>query len=187
MKLPPIWRPRQMPEAQETPQAVTEPPTIDVSSPRECWYQTFAGHPSPCPRCGTPLHQSYQMYMIATRRGPKLADSFVTGSDFGWFCPNCPAVVINPRDVSALLQHSLPHWDVGSTFAVLGIVDLAAIPPEKQHVPLGEDDNPVPLVQFTRVNRQQTSDRSAQQAGPHDVQNAGPRRQTSKAKKRRSR
>jgi hypothetical protein len=125
MKLPPIWRPRQMPEAQETPQALTSPPTIDVSSPRECWYQTFAGHPSPCPRCGTPLHQSYQMYMIATRRGPKLADSFVTGSDFGWFCRNCPTVVINPRDVSALLQHSLPHWDVGSTFAVLGIDRVA--------------------------------------------------------------
>ena len=36
-------------------------------------------------------------------------------------------------------------------FAVLGVVDLEAMPPGKEDIPLGDDDNPIPLVQFTNI------------------------------------
>ena len=70
------------------------------------------------------------------------------GSDFGWYCDACPVVVINSRQVSEMLGHSMPHWDVGNEFCVEGIVDLDAIPEHKRHLPIGGDDNPVPLIEF---------------------------------------
>lgn len=124
---------------------------IDITIPRECIYQRFKGEPGPCPRCGGPLQQSTQTYLVATRRGKRIADSFVVGGDMGWFCTRCPTVVINSEELSDMLQYSLPHWDVGNEFAVLGVVDLDAIPEEKRHLPLGDDDNPIPLVEFTNI------------------------------------
>jgi hypothetical protein len=126
---------------------------IDISQPRECVYREFKGQPGSCPRCGGPLRKSYQTYMIVTRRGKKVTDSFVSGSDtLGWFCENCPTVVVNSLEVSSLLGHQLPHWDVGAEFAVIGLVDLDAVPPEKRHLPLGDDDNPIPLIRFTNIS-----------------------------------
>lgn len=90
--------------------------------------------------------------MVATRRGTKRADSFIIGSDLGWFCSHCPTVIIDPQDISEFLQHSLPHWDVGNEFSLLGIVDLDAVPEEKRAARLGTDDNPYPLVEFSSVS-----------------------------------
>lgn len=95
------------------PEPVPEGPKIDITTPRECIYQNFQGQPGRCPRCNnSPLQQSYQQYLIATRRGKQIADSFIIGSDIGWFCTQCPTVVINPDEVSEFLQHSLLGWDV---------------------------------------------------------------------------
>ena len=33
-------------------------------------------------------------------------------------------------------------------FAVLGIVDLSAVPDDKRHLPFDEQHNPLPLVEF---------------------------------------
>lgn len=125
---------------------------IDVSEPRECIHKSFADNPGPCPRCGERLEQQMQTYLVATRRGKRITDSFVMGSDFGWFCTNCPTVVIDPEDVSDMLQHSMPGWDVGEEYVALGIIDLDAIPEDKRHLPLGDDDNPIPLVEFTNIS-----------------------------------
>ncbi len=129
-----------------------EQPPIDVSEPRECIYKSFGDAPGPCPRCGERLEQHMQTYLVATRRGKRITDSFITGTDFGWFCTNCPTVVINPEDVDEMLQHPMSDWDVGEEFTVLGLIDLDAIPEDKQHLPLGDDDNPIPLVEFTRIS-----------------------------------
>jgi hypothetical protein len=83
----------------------------------------------------------------ALRRG--LADSFVSGSKAGWFCAQCPAVVIDTGEIGRLLSHQLPGWNVGQEFVVLGIVDLDSVPKEKKRLPLGRDDNPIPLIAFT--------------------------------------
>jgi hypothetical protein len=57
-------------------------------------------------------------------------------------------VVINPRDVETFFTVDQPGRNIGSEFAVMGVIDLAAVPPEKAHLPLGDDDNPIPLVEF---------------------------------------
>jgi len=146
MKLP--WR---RPRAGAIEKAV-EKTAIDITTPRECILQSFADDPGPCPRCNGPLQQSRQTYMIATRHGREITDSFVVGNDMGWFCTQCPTVVIDPQEVSEFLQHGLPHWDIGNQFAVTGIVNLDAVPEEKHHLPLGGDDNPYPLIEFTNLS-----------------------------------
>ncbi len=126
-------------------------PIIDITIPRECIYKVFEDAPGPCPRCGAGLQQSFQTYLVATRHGRTMADPFMIGSDFGWFCPNCPTVVINPYGVKEALSIGKPDWDIGSEFGVMGVIDLDAVPPDKADIPLGEDDNPIPLVEFTNV------------------------------------
>jgi len=133
---------------------------IGITIPRECIYQEFEEQPGPCPRCGGPLQQSRQTYLVATRRGKELTDNFIVGSDMGWFCARCPTVVINPEEVSALLMHPLPRWDIGTGFAVVGIINLDAVPEEKRDLPLGDDDNPIPLVEFTNVSHDKASRRA---------------------------
>ncbi len=123
-------------------------PPFDITLPREAIYQSFKGKPGLCPRCGGPLQQRSQTYLVATRRGRRVADSFMLGGDFGWFCADCPTVVINIDKVSTMLGYGAVRWDVGMEFAVMGIVDLDAVPHDKRHLPLGGDDNPIPLVEF---------------------------------------
>jgi len=127
---------------------------IDITIPRECIYQEFEEQPGPCPRCGGPLqsHNSAGYLVIAKREGEVTDDFIIGGGDIGWFCPRCPTVVINLEKVREFLMHPLPHWDVGGEFVLAGIVDLDAIPEEKQDLPLGGDDNPIPLVEFTKVS-----------------------------------
>jgi hypothetical protein len=130
----------------------TEPPLIDPSVPRVCIYRGFEGEPGPCPRCKGALYQQHQLYTIATRRGSRMTDAFLSSGDFGWFCEDCPAVVIDPASVGKMLSFSKPGWDTGDEFSVLGLVDLSAVPEDKSHLPLGDDDNPIPLVEFTDVS-----------------------------------
>lgn len=128
---------------------------IDITIPRECVYQQFEGQPGPCPRCGGPLQSHYAGYLVDTRRRRKDTDSLFISDDMGWFCAQCPTVVINPEDVSEYLMHSLPNWDVGTEFVVLGLVDMNAIPEGKRDLPLGGDDNPIPLVAFTNIAQEE--------------------------------
>lgn len=134
---------------------------IDITIPRECIYQEFEEEPGPCPRCGGPLQQSRQTYLVVTQRGEEMTDSFITGSDMGWFCPRCPTVVINPEEVSKLLMQPLPHWDIGEEFVIVGIIDLGAVTEEKRHLPLGDDGNPIPIVEFTNIS-DETSQKEAE-------------------------
>ncbi len=65
----------------------------------------------------------------------------------GWYCARCPTVVINTEELDIGFAYPMRDWDVGNEFAVLGILDLDAIPREQAHLPLGEID-PLPLVPF---------------------------------------
>lgn len=129
---------------------------IDITQPRECIYQEFEEQPGPCPRCGAALAQSNQVYLVITRRGGKMTDSFITSSDMGWFCANCPTVVINPKEVAEMFQVTKPGWDAGSEHIVAGIIDLDAVPPSQHHVPFDELD-PLPLVQFSNQGAASTA------------------------------
>jgi hypothetical protein len=121
---------------------------IDIRQPRLALYRQLVGHPGECPRCGGELRQHYQSYVIVSHTGSRLADPFMVGSTFGWFCVQCPVVVINSREVGALLGHARSDWDVGAEWTVLGLLDLDAVPEEKRSLPLGTGENPLPLVRF---------------------------------------
>ena len=125
----------------------------DVALPRESLLDSFEGEPGPCPRCRSRLIQSSQTYEVATRRGRRLADSLIMGSDFGWFCPGCPIVVINGARVCEMISLARPSWNIGSEYLVLGILNFDAIPPEKRNLPFGTEDNPTPLVPFSNLHR----------------------------------
>jgi len=152
MRLPGLFggRPAER-EPEEADEAVRDRRDVDASVPRACVYKLFDDTPGPCPKCGGALTRQSAVYAVATFHGDKPADPFLAGTDFGWFCDQCPTVVIDPARVEEFLQNRMPHWDVGEAFGVLGLVDLDAVPEEKRHRPLGEDDDPVPLVHFSDV------------------------------------
>jgi len=157
---------------------------IDITIPRECIYQEFEEQPGPCPRCGGPLQQSSQTYLVVTQRGEEVTDSFIVGSDMGWFCARCPTVVINPEEVSKLLIHPLPRWDIGTGFTVVGIINLDAIPEEKRHLPLGEGDNPIPLVEFTTVSDETVPHRVLGPSKATDLRRVAPEQKEGKFEER---
>ena len=162
MKLNLPWRrSTDQPESEPGETRAPSPPKLDITRPRECIYKPFTGDPGPCPRCGSALQKEYHTYLMSTRRGRQLTDSFITGTDFGWLCPSCPTIVINPEDVGELLGVSASRWDVGTEFVVLGIVDLDAVPPDKRSRPLGEEGNPVPLVRFSNFGGRPSPKRAA--------------------------
>jgi hypothetical protein len=132
---------------------------IDLSVQRECLYRDFGHDPGPCPRCGGELVQQYASYLIATRNQSKQADSFMIGSDAGWFCRTCPTIVINRQQIGQTLSYGGGRWNVGREFTILGLVNLDAVPPEKRHLPLGEADNPIPLVEFRAAAQERDNER----------------------------
>jgi hypothetical protein len=122
---------------------------VDLTLPRVCYYRAFGDDAGSCPSCGSVLIQHYASYLISTSEQGQAADSFISGSKAGWFCAQCATVVINSNAVGYLLSQRLPHWNIGQRFVVLGIVDFDAVPQEMRRLPLGSDDNPIPLVAFT--------------------------------------
>jgi hypothetical protein len=117
-------------------------------TPRQAIYQIFKGSPGPCPKCGGALKKSYQSYMVLTHTGERMADSFMMGGDFGWFCQTCPVVVLDKKGLEKMLGFSRPGWKIGAQFSVAGIIDLDAVPEDKRHLPLGTPGNPLPLIKL---------------------------------------
>jgi hypothetical protein len=122
---------------------------MDKKIERKAIYKTFTGNPGPCPQCGRELKKSYQSYMVATRTGSRMADSFMIGGDFGWFCAACPTVVLDKKELGKMLSFSMPGWKVGNEIIVLGLVNLDAVPEKNKPMRLGEPGNPIPLVRFS--------------------------------------
>jgi hypothetical protein len=112
-----------------------------------------------------------------------MTDTFMISGDFGWYCEDCLTVVINPAKVSEMLSFSRSDWDTGEAFAVLGLVDLGAVPADKRHLPLGDDDNPIPLVEFTEASGRP----EARPAGRRRPKHSGSKRSRSDRRKRKRR
>ena len=87
-----------------------------------------------CPDCGGVLKNEHHVYLIAVRESGRI-DSFIAGTDAGAFFGKLVTVGVDDvRNVQ---------------FMAFGLVDLQAIPTDKSSMPIGSDDNPVPLVKFT--------------------------------------
>lgn len=157
---------------------------VDIRQPRECIYQEFEDHPGPCPRCGAALQQIRQSYLVATRRGNQIANSFIVCNDMGWFCANCPTVVINPQQVAKMFQFTKPGWDIGAQHAVVGIIDLDAVPPDQKNLPFDEID-PMPLVEFSNWQRKVSLPKPASPRKTSQLQSAWASISSKRKKKRR--
>ena len=118
-----------------------------------------------CPLCHSMLVNEYQSYVMVTWSGEETTP-FITGSNNGAFCPECPVVVLDrqgfERTIGEMAEKS--DWGISGAvqFAVLGIVNMDAIPEDKKHLPPG-DDNPIPIVEF--LHETDTANKSG--AGPH--------------------
>ena len=132
----------------------------DISFPKRRYWNTEIESPHLCPECQTPLVKDFQMYLLVVKQG-KEVEPYLTGNEGGWFCPNCPVVVLDHGEfVNALFA---VRGMKAKEFTVAGIVNSEAIPEEKKHLPLGDDDNPIPLVEFLNIetHRQENPKRRA--------------------------
>ncbi|MCD6289568.1 MAG: hypothetical protein J7M34_03625 [Anaerolineae bacterium] len=84
-----------------------------------------------------------------------------------------------------MLQYSPSHWDVGDELLIAGIVDLDAIPEEKRYLPLGDEDNPIPLVEFTNVSDADHAQLAQWSRAPIGKRSPKSRKKKRKRKKRR--
>jgi hypothetical protein len=118
---------------------------------REAIYKEFPKEPGPCPKCNGVLEQASVPYMVVTRTGSRIEDSFIVSGSFGWFCQSCLVVVINQSELRKMMGFSKPDWKVGQEFSVMGIMNLDAIPENKKHLPIGSPGMPNVLVKFCNL------------------------------------
>ena len=118
---------------------------FDPSIPRRMYHAFGEGQTLRCPECQSALVNESHTYMTFAREGDEL-NPFIVGSDFGYFCPQCPVVLIDMDAAGEMLSRGIDTGPI-MHFGVAGLIDLDAVPEEKARIPLG-DDNPPPLVQF---------------------------------------
>ena len=112
-----------------------------------------------CPVCNSILENEYKSYLLAIET-KKNAEPFIVGNDAGSFCSNCPVVVLDADKFSEMVSGAqdvrggltfLRRGAPKLRFFVLGIVDLDAVPEDKKSEPF-DDDNPIPIVEFTNLS-----------------------------------
>lgn len=119
--------------------------------PRQMYWSTDVKNSKICPGCGSSLEKEYHSYIIIVRI-KKETEQFAVGTDGGYFCPECPVVVLDRDNFIKLASvglESAEYDDSSVELAVAGIVDMDAIPEDKKDKTLGTEDNPIPLVQFS--------------------------------------
>lgn len=96
--------------------------------------------PERCPLCGAVLEETRESFLVQDRRGEK---ALISGD--ARFCSGCDVVVLDADGLRELARLGVPD---SKHLEVMGFVDLDAVPDDKSDAPLGEDDNPVPVVPF---------------------------------------
>ena len=123
---------------------------VDKSIERTYFYHADEKAPDICPRCAQPLVEDYGPYHVATRNEKDEIDEFIIGGDYGYLCVYCATAVFHIPVLMSMLQVGAEEG-VGQSksfmFAVLGLVNLAAIPPDQADIPIDELD-PYPLVPY---------------------------------------
>ncbi len=138
---------------------------VDLTLTRRMFYRAVdPSRDTACPRCEETLSPETGLYFIATRKGGKQGDNFMISGDFGFYCPACPTVVIDPEQLVDLLQVGATKWDVGDAYTVLGLIATEAIPEEQKDVPFGELDA-IPLVPFEPGDRPRRSPKQQRRKG----------------------
>jgi len=121
---------------------------FDPAIPRQMFWSDSVRDKFHCPECHCELEKESHAYVMVVRDAHGI-HPFIVGNDAGHFCAACPTVVLDKetfREMALIAFGSAAQ----AQFTVLGIVNLAAVPEEMQSRALGEDGNPVPLVEFIR-------------------------------------
>lgn len=118
-----------------------------ASIPRRMYWSENLGQRGVCPECGARLEQEMHSFLavMKTKCG---TDEFIIGNH-GYFCSDCPLVVLVRGSFAELLSVAVTP----TAFTLKGIVDLDAVPHDRAHLPLGDDDNPIPLIEFTNLSK----------------------------------
>lgn len=121
---------------------------FDSSIPRKMYWSNEIKNKKLCPECNSKLEKEYHSYLIITKTKDD-NDFFIIGNDGGYFCPKCPIVVLDHKTFSEIISAS-NVFSRSFKFTVAGIVDIEGMSPNKSHIPLSDDDNPILLVKFIR-------------------------------------
>ena len=121
---------------------------IDPSVPRRRYWSDDVGGKEVCPKCGHELVNEQHTYVMVVRQAGKI-EPFMVGAKAGYFCPECPTVVLDREGFEEYARIGMKNAQPAQ-FTILGLIDLAAIPPEKLSQPLGAEENPIPLVAFIK-------------------------------------
>jgi len=118
---------------------------IDLSVPRRKYFAdehnlTF------CPECNKPLIED-NCTIIIHAESSKNEGEFMSNMSGSRFCNDCPVVVFDREQTEKAAEYGLRD-SKNLKYMILGIVDMDAIPKEKRHLPMGDNDNPIPLVEF---------------------------------------
>ena len=127
---------------------------FDAAIPRRMFWSDSLVNKKKCPLCHSTLENEYHHYIMVTRSGEETT-ALGAANDYGAFCSECPVVVLDKNGFERLARENVeknPDWKMSGdlSFIVIGIVNLDAVPEDKRHLPLGGDDNPIPLVEFLR-------------------------------------
>jgi hypothetical protein len=121
--------------------------TIDISILRKMYWSDVLTSPESCPECASSLIKQRQTFLLYTKQKNKEEESFMTGNEAGSFCPNCPTIVLDKQEFNTIV--GAISGSTSTMYLVAGIVNLAAVPEDKADIPLGDEDNPIPLVEFS--------------------------------------
>jgi len=105
-----------------------------------------------CPLCHSALEKEFHTYGIAVVSGKEIT-TLITGNDAGSFCPECPVVVLDRKGFEQVMEDIVkerPDWGMSGDlrYIVIGLVDTDAVPEDKRHLPAGDEDNPITVVEF---------------------------------------
>lgn len=121
--------------------------TLDVCVRRLAIYRRHVLSSDCCPECRGPLRQEMCVYAVcaSTRNG---STTYFAGSDFGWFCLNCPTVLIDRAGVESLLDNLADTGTSVENYVILGLVDLDAAEQGQSDRPIFDMDSPPEVIAF---------------------------------------
>lgn len=129
---------------------------IDISIHRWMYWSYEVDSLHICPKCKSSLINERHAYLLAVKTKEEV-ESFIIGNDGGYFCPNCPVVVLDANVFSSMVAIT-PGVRRSAKFIIVGLVNLGAVPEDKKSLPFGGDDNPIPLVKFLNYEKNSEAD-----------------------------
>jgi hypothetical protein len=99
-----------------------------------------------CPECGSDLIEESSSILLRVKSDSDAVE-IMTSCSGSHFCKSCPVVVFDIDKIEQAAKIAI-RGDKNLRYIISGIIDFDSIPDNKKHLPIGSDENPVPLVQF---------------------------------------